>query len=213
MREVLEHYRPRIEASRIVAELGLEPGCYFVVSAHREENVDSRERLSRLLETLDSLAERYDMPVVVSTHPRTRKRLEELGRPTEEGRLRFLAPFGFHDYNRLQMSAFCAISDSGTIAEESAILGFPAVTPRDAIERPEALDAGSVIMTGIDGKTILAAVDAVTRQFQEHRESGRPWPVPEAYAIANTSQRVLNMIIGTTRLSAQWEGRRPRTGG
>src|SRR5690606_325928 len=147
MGEVLAHYRDRIEASDILQRLGLAPRGYFIVSLHREENVDSRERLLSLVTTLEILAERHGLPVVISTHPRTRKRLEALGRAFDQPRLRFLKPFGFHDYNHLQMHSFCAISDSGTIAEESAILGFPAITPRDAIERPEALDAGSIIMT------------------------------------------------------------------
>lgn len=210
MREVLDHCRPRIQASGVLEELGLRAGRFFIVSAHREENVDSPARLSQLLDTLTTLAGRYEMPIVVSTHPRTRKRLDALGRQPGDSRIRFLEPFGFHDYNRLQMSSFCAISDSGTIAEESAILGFPAVTPREAIERPEALDAGSVVMTGLDRETILAAVEVVTEQFEAHRRSGRPWPIPESYSVTNTSQRVVNLIIGATKLSGPWEGRRPR---
>lgn len=213
MREVLDHYRPRIEASTAVEDLGLAPGRYFIVSAHREETVDSRERLLRLLETLRALGARHRMPVVISTHPRTRKRIDGLGPQAADPHVRYLDPFGFHDYNRLQMSAFCAISDSGTIAEESAILGFPAVTPREAIERPEALDSGSLLMTGLDPDTITAAVDVVTGQFAEHREAGRAWPLPEAYQVTNTSQRVVNLILGAAKLSDLWEGRRPREDG
>lgn len=206
MREVLEHYRGRIEASDVLARLGLKPRGYFIVSLHREENVDSAARLSALVETLGILAARHDMPVIVSTHPRTRKRLETLGGAALDARVQFMKPFGFHDYNRLQMSAFCAVSDSGTIAEEAAILGFPAVTPRDAIERPEGLDAGCIVMTGLDRDTILAGVDFVTRLFVEREAAGRPHPVPDDYCIANTSERVVGLILGTAKLSNAWDG-------
>lgn len=201
MREVLEHYRPRIEASDVLARLGLAPRRYIVASLHREENVDGPARLGRLVGALNALAERHDMPVILSTHPRTRKRLDAAGLAFD-ARVRDLPPFGFHDYIHLQMHAFCAVSDSGTIAEEAAILGFPAITPRDAIERPEALDAGTLIMTGLDGETILAGVEAVTRFFAER---GAP-PVPPEYAIANTSERVLSLILGTAKLSNAWDG-------
>lgn len=206
MREVLEHYRGRIEASNVLARLSLKLRGYFVVSLHREENVDSAARLTALVETLGALAQRYDMPVIVSTHPRTRKRLEMLGTTPLDARVQFMKPFGFHDYNHLQMSAFCAVSDSGTIAEEAAILGFPAVTPRDAIERPEGLDAGCIIMTGLDRETILGGVDAVTRLFAERESAGRAHPVPDDYCITNTSERVVGLILGTAKLSNAWDG-------
>lgn len=206
MREVLEHYRDRIEASDVLERLGLKSRGYFIVSLHREENVDSSARLSALVDTLGALAARHDMPVIVSTHPRTRKRLEALGEAALDARVKFMKPFGFHDYNRLQMSAFCAVSDSGTIAEEAAILGFPAVTPRDAIERPEGLDAGCIIMTGLDRDTILAGVDAMTRLFVERESAGRAHPVPADYCITNTSERVVSLILGTAKLSNAWDG-------
>lgn len=206
MREVLEHYRPRIDASDILTELGLERRGYFIVSLHREENVDNRDRLGALVQTLRSLAETYELPVVISTHPRTRKRLEALGEAMDDPRLRFLKPFGFHDYNRLQLDAFCAISDSGTIAEESALLGFPAITPRDAIERPEALDAGSIVMTGLDPDAILRGVQLATRAFAEREASGRPHPLPVDYAVDNTSERVVGLILGAAKLSNAWDG-------
>ena len=146
MYEVLEHYRPKIEASDVLEREGLEAGKFLVVSLHREENVDSQDRLMLLLKGLDRLASEWGQEVLVSTHPRTRKRLEEGGLPkTWSDAVRLSKPFGFHDYNKLQMTATCAISDSGTISEEASILGFPAITPRDWIERPEALDAGSVV--------------------------------------------------------------------
>ena len=206
MREVLEHYRSQIEASDVLTRLGLTPQGYFIVSLHREENVDSSARLASLLETLNALAVRHDMPVIVSTHPRTRKRLEALNGVALDARVQYLKPFGFHDYNKLQMNAFCAVSDSGTIAEESAILGFPAITPRDAIERPEALDVGCIVMTGLDRSTIENGIDAVTRLFSERRAAGRPNPVPADYCITNTSERVLGLILGTAKLSNRWDG-------
>jgi len=206
MREVLEHYRSQIEASDVLTRLGLTPQGYFIVSLHREENVDSSARLASLLETLNALAVRHDLPVIVSTHPRTRKRLEALDGVSLDARVQYLKPFGFHDYNKLQMNAFCAVSDSGTIAEESAILGFPAITPRDAIERPEALDVGCIVMTGLDRSTIENGIDAVTRLFSERRAAGRPNPVPADYCITNTSERVLGLILGTAKLSNRWDG-------
>ena len=132
MREVLDHYRPQIETSDVLSRLDLRPGGYFIVSLHREENVDSKERLGALVTALNRIAERFDMPVIVSTHPRTRKRFDMLEDMTLDPRVQYLKPFGFHDYNHLQMHARCAISDSGTIAEESSILDFAAITPRDA---------------------------------------------------------------------------------
>lgn len=206
MREVLDHYRGNIEASDVLERLGLKPRGYFIVSLHREENVDSAKRLASLVESLGTLAARHDMPVIVSTHPRTRKRLEALGDSVLDARVQFMKPFGFHDYNHLQKSAFCAVSDSGTIAEESAILGFPAITPRDAVERPEALDAGCIIMTGIDRDTILSGVEAATRLFVEREAAGRAHPVPGDYCIANTSERVVGLILGTAKLSNAWDG-------
>lgn len=205
MREVLDHYRGKIDASDVLTRLGLNEGAYFIVSLHREENVDSPERLATLVETLNALAETYDYPVIVSTHPRTRKRLDAL-RATFDKRVRDLKPFGFHDYNHLQMKAYCAISDSGTIAEESSILEFPAITPRDAIERPEGLDVGCVIATGINKETILEAVNAVTQGHAERAASGLPHPVPADYCITNTAERVVNLILGTARLSNAWDG-------
>lgn len=206
MREVLEHYRSRIDASDVVSRLGLTARGYFIVSLHREENVDNSARLTALIDTLNALAEKHDMPVIVSTHPRTRKQLDALDTHKLDLRVRWMSPFGFNDYNKLQMDAFCAISDSGTIAEESSILGFPAVTPRDAIERPEGLDVGCIILTGLDCSAILSGVDATTRMFNERQQSGLAQPVPAEYCIINTSERVVSLILGTARLSNAWDG-------
>jgi UDP-N-acetyl-L-fucosamine synthase len=206
MREVLEHYRGQIEGSDVLARLALKPRGYFIVSLHREENVDSSQRLRALLETLNALAVQYDMPVIVSTHPRTQKRIDALKARRLDPRVQHLKPFGFHDYNHLQMEAFCAISDSGTIAEEASILGFPAITPRDAIERPEGLDVGCILMTGLDRDTIVNAVDAVTRMFAERSELRLSHPVPADYCIINTSERVVSLILGTAKISNSWDG-------
>ena len=206
MREVLEHYRDRIEASDILSELDLQARRYFVVSLHREENVDSKPRLIALMEALEELARRYDFPIILSTHPRTRKRLEALEGMSFDERIKFNKPFGFHDYNHLQMNAFCAISDSGTIAEESSILGFPAITPRDAIERPEAVDAGCIIMTGLDRDVIVNGVETATKLFEERAANNVAQPVPADYCITNTSERVVSLIVGTAKLSNSWDG-------
>ena len=206
MREVLTHYRERIDASDILSRLELQKRGYFIVSLHREENVDSATRLLALVEALNTLALTYDMPVIVSAHPRTRKRLEQLDNATIDARVQYLKPFGFHDYNHLQMHAFCAVSDSGTIAEEASILGFPAITPRDAIERPEALDTGCIIMTGIDPKTILSSIHAITQMYAARKQLGGLQPVPGDYCVTNTSERVVSLILGTAKLSNAWDG-------
>lgn len=205
MREVLEHYRRQIEASDILSKLKLKRREYFIVSLHREENVDSPERLTSLVDTLNDLAEKYDYPVIVSTHPRTRKTLNDLDVAFHK-RVEYSKPFGFHDYNHLQMNSFCAISDSGTIVEEASILGFPAITPRDAIERPEGIDEGCVIMTGLDRDTMLSGIEVITQSFEQREQDGLPGPIPADYCITNTSERVLHLVLGTARLSNQWDG-------
>jgi len=203
MREVLEHHRADIAASGILRKLDLTAGGYFIVSLHREENVDHPGRLQTLIDALGDLAQAHDMPVIVSTHPRTRKRMEQTGATADE-RIRFLQPFGFYDYNHLQMQAFCAISDSGTIAEEASILNFPAITPRDAIERPEGLDVGCIVITGVNRAAIVNGVALATRLFAE-RGSGAN-PVPADYRITNTSERVAALLLGTAHLSNDWDG-------
>lgn len=204
MREVLEHYRPHIEASRVLERLELPERGYVLVSAHREENVDSPERLRALLDCLTAVHERWGLPVLVSTHPRTRKRLEALGTDLPDGVV-FHEPFGFHDYNRLQLGAACVLSDSGTIAEESSLLGFPAVTLRDAIERPEALDTGAIVMTGLDPRDVVAAVELATAT---QGERGVPHRTPDDYQVADTSLRTVAFILSTARRHKQWSGLR-----
>jgi UDP-N-acetylglucosamine 2-epimerase len=202
MYEVLTYYRDRIDGSGILDELSLQDQGYFVVSVHREENVDNPANLEKILTVLNRLAERYDVPVIVSTHPRTRKRLENLQGIEMDPRIRFLKPFGFFDYVHLEMHALCTISDSGTISEESAVLSFPAVTIREAIERPEALDAGSIILTGLDVDTVLDAVGLVMAEDRERLEK----EIPAEYRIPDTSWRVLKLILGTAKLSNMWDG-------
>ncbi len=206
MLEVLNRYRSQIGSSNILDELGLEKGKYFVVSMHREENVDSKERLLSLVATLNVIAEKYDFPIIISTHPRTKSRFDQLEHIDLDKRIRDMKPFGFHDYNQLQMSSFCAISDSGTISEESAILDFPAITPRDAIERPEAMDTGNIVNTGLNQDTILRAIELVTSLYAERRESGKPHDIPQDYKVTNTSERVVKLIVGTAKLSNDWDG-------
>lgn len=199
MREVLEHCRDRIEASDVLERLGLTAGAYFLVSAHREENVDSPDRLRALLACLDRVHRVHDLPIVVSTHPRTRKRLDALEQHAE-GDVRWLEPFGFLDYNHLQLRAACVLSDSGTIAEEASILGFPAVTLRDSIERPEALDTGSIVMTGLDP-------DDVERAVRIALDDGPVTSsVPAGYEIGDTSNRVVRFIASTAPRHHTWAG-------
>ena len=196
MREVLDHYTPMIARSRVHVEVGVEPGQYFVVSAHREENVDSPGRLAGILETLRAIAGTYRLPVVVSTHPRTRVRLEGLASHArsalEADGIRFLKPFGFLDYIKLQCDARCVVSDSGTITEEAALLGFPAITLREAHERPEGMDAGTLVMSGLRTERVLQAIDVVVERA---RSGGRPG-LPPDYCDANVSSKVLNVIYG-----------------
>ena len=206
MREVLEYYRSQIDASNVVSRLGLRTHEYFIVSLHREENIDNSDRLLALIDTLNALAEKHDMPIIVSTHPRTQKRLEMLDTCKFDPRVQWLMPFGFHDYNKLQMDAFCAISDSGTITEESSILGFPAVSPRDSIERPEGLDVGCIILTKLETDAILSAVDVTTQIFKERQQKGLLQPIPTDYCISNTSERVISLIQATAQLSNAWDG-------
>lgn len=189
MREVLDDNAPQIDASDAVEKQGLTPQGYFLVSLHREENVDKPERLEAAIGTLDALREKYDLPVLVSTHPRTRKRLEALGVKEKDG-LIFHPPFGFHDYIKLQKDAKLVLSDSGTISEESSILGFPAVTMRDFIERPESQDTGAIITTGLDADAVLDAVEIALALFETREQS----VLPTDYAIADTSARVLTFI-------------------
>jgi UDP-N-acetylglucosamine 2-epimerase len=203
MREVIEYYRDNIDASDVLERLALTPQSFFLVSAHRQENVDSPSRLSELLATLTAVHDKWKMPVLVSTHPRTRRQLEALPGFTESDGVVFHEPFGFLDYNKLQLSATCVISDSGTISEESAILGFPAITIRDSMERPEALDAGSIIMTGLTSDQVIAGIEEAISQPPRAT-------LPTGYEVDDVSTRVLRFILSTVGRHHMWAGiRRP----
>ncbi len=208
MHEVLTHYRQNIEASTILNDLGLIDQEYFVVSVHREENVDDPGHLEAILTVLDTMTDRYDMPVIVSTHPRTRKKLEIERNDRLNERIRFLKPFGFFDYVHLEQHACCTISDSGTISEEAAILSFPAVTIREAVERPEALDAGTIHLTGLYPDAVM---DAISLAITERDALSSRAP-PREYLVDNVSWRVLKLILGTAKLSNSWAGIRIGTG-
>lgn len=195
MTEVLNFHRENIENSRILEKEGYSPGEYFIVSTHREENVDSQENFNNLLESLNSIALKYNRKVIVSTHPRTRKKLEEMGFSNQNTLIEFMKPFGFLDYIKLQMNAFCVISDSGTITEESSILGFPAITIRQAHERPEGMDEGTLIMAGLIKDRILEAIDIVTSQIQNRRLATKR---VGDYEADNVSQKVVRIILSYT---------------
>jgi UDP-N-acetylglucosamine 2-epimerase (non-hydrolysing) len=193
MKEVLDHYRPGIESSAVLAELGVEPGGYFVASAHREENVDDPARLERLLGALRAVGEHWRRPILFSTHPRTRKRLAEMASPpaSRDG-FRFLEPLGFLDYVRLQCEAYCVLSDSGSLTEEASLLGLRAVTLREAHERPEGMDEAAVLMSGIGAERVVQAVELATA------ESGAGTPslrVVGDYLADNVSRKVARLIL------------------
>lgn len=202
LREVLDHYLPMISRSVILDTLDLRPKEYFLVSFHREENVDNAVNLQKIVGILDRLAEQYNLPIIVSTHPRTRKRLELLQHTPVDGSIRYLKPFGFLDYVFLQMNALCTISDSGTISEESALLSLPAISLRQSMERPEAQDTGSIILTGLDPDIVS---NAISLAILEKNNRG-PVTIPEDYQITDTSWRVVKLILGNSRLSNQWHG-------
>lgn len=202
MKEVLSHFSEKIRKSDILHKLGIEKGKYFVVSAHREENVDSPVNLKKILETLNIISNKYDLPIIVSTHPRTKKRLNEQRGLKLNKKIVFSKPFGFFDYVNLQMNSFCVLSDSGTISEESAMLSFPAVTIRNAMERPEGMDSGTIALTGLDPETILESVGIAASEQKSMSENN----VPADYKITNTSQRALKIIVGTAKLAHRWEG-------
>lgn len=205
LREVLTKQREGIEASSVLADLGLTGNGFFVASMHREENVDDAQRLARVLSALRHLGTSFGLPVVVSTHPRTRARIGEAGLADAATGLRLLTPLGFHDYARLQLEARCVVSDSGTVSEEAAILGFPAVTLRDSMERPEALDTGSIVMSTLDPDALL---ESVRLQVALH-DAGQGATRPAEYDIPDTAARVVRLIVSTARLAHLWTGVRP----
>lgn len=199
MNEVLNYYLPKVEKSSIIQNLGLEEGKYFIVSAHREENVDSECQLNGLLDSLIGLAENWALPVIVSTHPRTRKRLDALGASGAEALahplIRFAKPFGLIDYLKLQIGALCVLSDSGTITEEASLLSLPAVTLRAAHERPEGMDEGTLIMCDLERNAVLDAVRVVVSQ---HDRNNRVIPVVADYETGPVSKQVVRIVLSYT---------------
>ena len=194
MKEVLLKQKKSIDASNILSELKLQKNQYFVLSIHREENVDSEKNFSELLNSINRVAETYQLPIIFSTHPRTRKRIQEQQFEFSHF-IRFMKPLSFADYIALQNSAFCTISDSGTITEESALLHFPAVTVRQAHERPEGMDEGTLIMTGLDADNIIAAVDCVTKQLSERLNLIR---TVQDYEVDNVAEKIVRIILSYT---------------
>ena len=206
MKEVLDYYKPKIQQSCALATLNLEAKKYFVVSTHREENVDNPDNLKKIIHILKTLGEEFGLPIIVSTHPRTRKRLEQVITVESDNLIRWMKPFGFLDYINLQTNALCTISDSGTISEESSILNFPAISLRQSMERPEAQDTGSIILTGFDPAIVL---DSVRISIEERQFNTQP-NIPGDYNVNNTSWRVLKLIMGNTGLSNMWHGVTPK---
>jgi len=192
MREVFDFYAPKIQQSNVLEELGLKSKEFFLVSAHREENVDSIDNLRSLMYSLNSLADAYKFPVIVSTHPRTKSRIDALSDIKTDPKVNFCKPFGFFDYNKLQMEAFCVVSDSGTITEESALLGMPAITIRNAHERPEGMDAGTLVMSGLNSERVIDAVRIMTSQC---RSKGSNLGVVSDYEADDVSKKILRIVL------------------
>jgi UDP-N-acetylglucosamine 2-epimerase (non-hydrolysing) len=201
MREVLNHYLPRVEQSPILESLELKEGKYFLVSAHRQENVDSPQRLASLIDSIKSVRSEWGYPVLVSTHPRTRKQLASIPNYMDLEGVLFHEPFGFFDYIKLQMNSACVLSDSGTISEESIILGFPAVTIRDSMERPEAMDFGGIVMTGLEPSDVLAGVSLAMATRLESGMAG-----PTGYEVTDCSSRVVKFMLSTMSRHHDWAG-------
>ena len=195
MLEVLNFYKDRINSSDVICRLGLEKNKYFVFSTHREENVDNLEDLNELIITLNSIVDKYNLPIIVSTHPRTRKRLNELKNITFNPKIIFSTPLGFLDYIQLQKNAKAVVSDSGTITEESSILNFPAVTIRKQHERPEGMDEGTLIMCGLKSDSVLSAIDVVIKHNIEDKDC---FKIVKDYNTNNVSKKVLRIIMSYT---------------
>ncbi len=191
MNEVLHYYKAKIDASQILSKLGLEAGKYFVVSAHREENISNEKSFLALADILNTIAEKYHYPVIVSTHPRTRNKINELGVSFHE-QVQLLKPLGFLDYNHLQIKAKAVLSDSGTISEESSILDFPALNIREAHERPEAMEEASVMMVGMNKDRVMQGLNILDAQASSHSRILRP---VADYSMPNVSEKVVRIIL------------------
>jgi len=192
MQEVLDYYMPKIQQSDVLQRMGLKSGKFFIVSAHREENIDSPENMTNMVETLNALAEQYDIPVIVSTHPRTKKRLDGMEFVKFNQHIQFLKPFGFFDYIKLQVEALCVVSDSGTIFEEGSLLNLPAITIRNAHERPEGMDVGTLIMCGLKKDRVL---DAVRVTIAQHDKSQRVMKPVLDYQGGTVSKKLLRIVL------------------
>ena len=193
MKEILTFYKDKIYNSEVLKNLNLEKGKYFVVSTHREENVDYPDNLINLLDSLNAIASKYNYPLIVSTHPRTQNRLNSLdSKITMNPLIKFLKPMGFFDYIKLQQNAKCVISDSGTITEESSILDFPAIMIRSAHERPEGMDEGTVIMSGISKERVIESIEVVVKQYQTGENR---FKIIQDYNVDNVSLKVTRIIL------------------
>ena len=192
MREVLDYYMPNILKSEVLERMDLKPEKFFIVSAHREENIDSSENMLNMIATLNELAEEYDMPVIVSTHPRTQKRLTEMNLGDLNKHIQFLKPFGFCDYIKLQMGALCVLSDSGTISEEASLLNLPAISIRNAHERQEGMDVGTFIMSGLEKERVLDAVRVIIAQHNRNERAILP---VEDYEVGSVSKQLLRVVL------------------
>jgi UDP-N-acetylglucosamine 2-epimerase (non-hydrolysing) len=187
--EVINHYEAQIRRSDILARLDLEPKSYFLVTMHRAENVDVEERLNSLTSALEGLQRAYEVPVIVSTHPHTKMRMEAFGLESKNGRLQFLPPFGFFDFITLERNALCVVSDSGTVQEECCIFRIPNVTVRDVTERPETVECGSNILSG-------ASPEVVSRCVRSVLDQGCEWTVPQEYLVPHVSDTIIKIIMG-----------------
>lgn len=188
MKEVILANLKKIEKSKILETEKLTKNKYFLVSIHREENVDSEKNFRELVNSLDLIANQFKFPIIISTHPRTRKKLEAMGYEDSNKYLRFSKPFGYHEYNKLQMNAYCVISDSGTISEECSLLNIPGIMIRQAHERPEGMDEGTVVMTGLSGRDIINGIEVVVANISKVK-------IIEDYDVENVSQKVLKIIL------------------
>lgn len=205
IQEIAKYYSKKIQSSNVLDQLSLKPKEFFLVSAHRQENIDSPSRLKNLLETLEAIHGSWKLPILVSTHPRMKNRLESLGETSKIEGVTFNDPFGFLDYNKLQLNAKCVISDSGTISEESLIFNFPAITIRDSMERPEALDSGGILMTGLKSDEVIRGInEMISNQTQKVT-------LPPEYLVEDFSRRVVRFILSTISRSNEWFGIRPLT--
>ena len=194
MMEVLNSNWEKIYNSNILEKENLKNNEYILMSIHREENVDSKKNFTNLLESINEITKKYKIPIVISTHPRTKNKLKEIGYVKNNQLLRFSKPFGFHEYNKLQLNAFCVISDSGTIAEEASILNLPAITIRQSHERPEGMDEGTLIMAGLSKKRIIESIEIMTNQYKKNRST----KIVKDYDVDNVSTKVLRVILSYT---------------